>query len=67
MKSFIEWHRWTDIMHYLLFVLTVYVVFVVLTKKQERTTTNMLLLSILVGLEVVIHEMVNKRNREKHI
>ena len=64
MKTFIESTAWTDIMHYLLFYLTINVFYIIISKKQERTTKNMLLLSILVGIEVIIHEMINKRNEK---
>ena len=61
MKQVIEWHLWSDIMHYILFFLTVYVFYIILNKHKERTTKNIILLSILVGIEVIIHEMINRK------
>lgn len=46
-----------DIMYVFLFLLILYSVYVLLMKPSERTLTNVLLLTIAVGVDVVVHRL----------
>ena len=59
LQSFYEWYHWETIMHSLLFTLILYSIYMFYTKKQERTLTNILLFTLIVGMDTLIHQNSN--------
>ena len=62
MKDFYEWPHWEGIMHVLFFLLNLLVLYLLLSNKGNRTTTNLILYTILIGVVTVIHQIINLRN-----
>ena len=62
MKDFYEWPHWEGIMHVLFFLLNLLVLYLLLSNKGNRTTTNLILYTILIGIVTVIHQIINLRN-----
>lgn len=62
MKDFYEWPHWEGIMHVLFFFLNLLVLYLLLSNKGNRTTTNLILYTILIGIVTAIHQVINLRN-----
>ena len=62
MKDFYEWPHWEGIMHVLFFLLNLLVLYLLLSNKGNRTTTNLILYTILIGIVTAIHQVINLRN-----
>jgi hypothetical protein len=63
-KEFYEWENWTGIMHHLLLLLIVYISYNLIIARKERTLTNILLFSIILGIDIIIHQIINLRNNK---
>jgi hypothetical protein len=63
--NFYEWGKWEGISHHLLLVLFVYIIYIFASKKSSRTVTNILLLTIVVALETMIHQNMNIKNNKQ--
>jgi len=63
LKTFYEWPKWEGIMHNFLLLLVIYIMYLFCVNKQERTLTNILLFTIIIGVDTVIHQIVNIRNQ----
>lgn len=64
LKTFYEWEYWSGIMHNFLFVFTIYIIYLLIINIKERTLLNILLFTILIGIEITIHELINIRNNK---
>ena len=64
LKDFYEWGKWPGIMHNILFLLLIYIIYVFIAHSQERNTTNLLLFSIILGIDIIIHQIINIRNQK---
>jgi hypothetical protein len=64
LKSFYEWEKWEGLMHNMLLVLLIYILYVFMINKQERTLTNILLFTIVIGIDTLIHQLINIRNKK---
>ena len=63
--KFYEWGKWEGISHHLLLILIVYIIYIFASKKSSRTVTNILLLTIVVALETMIHQNMNIKNNKQ--
>ena len=61
-KNFYEWSIWEGIMHNLLFLLIIYITYLLVVNKKERTLTNILLFTIIISIDTLIHQNINIRN-----
>jgi len=50
-------------MHNFLLLLVIYIMYLFCVNKQERTLTNILLFTIIIGVDTVIHQIINIRNQ----
>jgi phosphatidylglycerophosphate synthase len=62
MKQFYEWAKWESIMHNVLFVFIIYILYLFIMNKKERTLNNILLFTIILGITTMIHQIINIRN-----
>ena len=65
LSNFYEWNKWESIMHHLLLLLIIYIVFVFLVNKKSRNLTNIILFTIVVAIEVIIHHLINVKNKKR--
>ena len=63
LKNFYEWPQWESISHSILLLLTVYILYKSYNKGMN--VTDMLLLAIVIGIDTLIHQNINKRNSVK--
>jgi len=63
-KRFYEWENWPGIMHHFLFILVIYISYNLIITRKERTLTNLLLFSIILGIDIIIHQIINIRNNK---
>lgn len=59
--SVLHWEQWEVISHVALAGLLCFVIYLLVTSPMERSLTNYLLLAIVVGLVVQIHQASNVR------
>ena len=64
LKNFYEWSKWEGIMHNLLFLLVIYIIYLFFVNKKERTLQNILLFTIIISIDTLIHQNINIRNRK---
>ena len=64
LKKFYEWPKWEGIMHNLLFSLVIYILYLFFVNKQERTLTNILLFTIIISIDTLLHQNINIRNHK---
>lgn len=64
LSNFYEWNKWESIMHHLLLLLIIYIVFVFLVNKKSRNLTNIILFTIVIAIEVIIHHLINVKNKK---
>lgn len=64
LKTFYEWEKWEGLMHNILLLLLIYILYVFVVNKQERTLTNILLFTIVIGIDTLIHQLINIRNKK---
>ena len=62
LKKFYEWSKWEGILHNLLFSLVIYILYLFFVTKQERTLTNILLFTIIISMDTLLHQNINIRN-----
>lgn len=60
---FYEWVKWEEIMHSLLLILIIYTIYLFVTKKKSRNVTNIILFTIVIGIDTLIHQNINIRNK----
>lgn len=65
LSIFYEWSNWEGILHMFLFVLTLLNIFFIYFYKKERTITNYLLFTIIIALDVIIHQNINMQNNKQ--
>ena len=64
LKNFYEWSKWEGIMHNFLLLLVIYILYLFCVNKQERTLTNILLFTIIISIDTLLHQNINIRNRK---
>ena len=62
LQRFYEWHKWEAISHHILFALIIYILYLFISKKNNRSVTNILLLAVVVALDTIIHQNINIQN-----
>ena len=63
LKNFYEWAYWEGIMHNILFILLIFITYLLYIYKNERTVQNLLLLSIVIAIDLLIHQNINIKNK----
>jgi len=63
LKKFYEWSKWEGIMHNVLLLLIIYIMYSFFDKK-ERTLSNILLFTIIISIDTLIHQNINIRNHK---
>ena len=64
LKNFYEWSKWEGIMHNFLLLLVIYILYLFIVTKQERTLTNILLFTIIISIDTLLHQNINIRDRK---
>jgi len=64
-QQFYEWGKWEGIMHNLLLILGIYAIYLFVAYPQNRTMTNILLATIAIAIDTLIHQNINIRNNIK--
>ncbi len=64
LKKFYEWAEWESIMHSILLLLIFYILFLFYKNKDAMNVTNLLLLSIVLAIDTLIHQNINIRNNK---
>ena len=65
LKNIYEWSKWEGIMHNFLLFLVIYILYLFFVNKQERTLTNILLFTIIISIDLLIHQKINIRNHKE--
>ena len=65
LKKFYEWSKWEGIMHNILFLLILYIIYLLIVSKKERTLTNILLFTIVISIDTLLHQNINIRNSKQ--
>ena len=63
-KQFYEWEKWEGMMHNFLLLLVIYIIYLFIVDKQNRTTPNILLFTIIIAIDVLIHQNINLKNKK---
>ena len=64
LKKFYEWSKWAGIMHNILLLLVIYILYIFFVNKKERTLLNILLFTIIISIDTLIHQNINIRNHK---
>ena len=64
LKNFYEWTKWEGIMHNILLLFILYIIYLFFVNKKERTLTNILLFTIIISIDTLIHQNINIRNNK---
>ena len=64
LKNFYEWTKWEGIMHNILLLFIIYIIYLFFVNKKERTLTNILLFTIIISIDTLIHQNINIRNNK---
>ena len=63
-KKIYEWENWEGIGHNILAILVIYIIYLFVVNKKDRTITNILLFAIIIALEILVHQNINMRNNK---
>lgn len=63
-KNLYEWPNWEGIMHNILLLLGIYIFYLFFVNKKERSLSNILLFTIIIGIDTLIHQNINIRNNK---
>jgi hypothetical protein len=63
-KRFYEWAKWEGIMHNLLLLLIIYIIYLFIVNEKERTLANILLFTIIIAIDTLIHQNINIKNHK---
>lgn len=63
-KKFYEWEKWEGIMHNILLLFIIYIIYNFYLYKNNRTMTNILLFTIVVAIDTLIHQNINNKNNK---
>ena len=64
LKKFYEWSKWEGITHNILLLLVIYILYLFFVNKKERTLPNILLFTIIISIDTLIHQNINIRNHK---
>ena len=64
LKHFYEWSKWEGIMHNILLLLIIYISYLFIINRKNRTLSNILLFTIIIAIETLIHQNINIRNNK---
>lgn len=64
LKKFYEWSKCEGIMHNILLLLVIYILYIFFVNKKERTLLNILLFTIIISIDTLIHQNINIRNHK---
>ena len=66
-QKFYEWGKWEGIMHNILLLLLLYIIYLFIINKSDRTMTNILLFTIIIAIDTLIHQNINIKNNKKTV
>ena len=66
-QNFYEWRKWEGIMHNILLLLLIYIIYLFIINKSDRTMTNILLFTIIIAIDTLIHQNINIKNNKKTV
>ena len=64
-KNLYEWPRWEGIMHNILCLLVIYLLYLFIMNKEMRTMNNILLFTIVIAIDTLIHQNINMKNNKE--
>lgn len=64
MKHFYEWAKWEGVAHNSLLLLVLYIIYRFIYNKKDRTFPNILLFTIIIALDTIIHQTINIKNNK---
>ena len=62
LKKFFEWPEWESIMHLISMILGLYILYLFFNNNKNINLTNLLLIEIIIVIETLVHQNINKRN-----
>lgn len=65
LNNFYEYKNWEGIMHHFLFGLIIYCIYIFFIDKKERNLNNILLFTIIIAIDTLLHQNINIRNNKK--
>lgn len=57
-----EWPHWEGVMHHILLALMLYALYVFYTQPNERKLCNVLLFTVVVAIDGLLHHFINRKN-----
>lgn len=63
-KQFYEWSKWEGIAHNILLLLILYIIYRLIAHKNDRSLPNILLFTIIIALDTIIHQNINIKNNK---
>jgi len=64
-EIFTEWKEWESIMHWFVFLFILFIFYKLYLNPKEFNITNMLLITIILVIDTLIHQNINIRNNVK--
>ena len=61
-RAMYEWPHWEGIMHHFLLALMLYALYVFYTQPAERKLCNVLLFTVVVAVDGLLHHFINRKN-----
>jgi uncharacterized membrane protein YfhO len=62
--QFYEWSKWEGIAHNTLLLLVLYIIYRLIANKNDRSLPNILLFTIIIALDTLIHQNINIKNNK---
>lgn len=60
MNYILKWHGWTDLTHWAVVILFIYIIYMMVKNPKTATINNLLLLLIALSVGVLVHQNINK-------
>lgn len=64
-QHFYEYKNWEGFLHHIFFALITYCVYTFATNKNERGLSNILLFTLIIGIDTLLHQKINIINNKK--
>ena len=64
LEEIYEWDGWVMLLHVTLSILITYIFYLLFINPKDRNVTNFLLLAIVLAIDILVHQNINKKNKK---